>query len=295
MRAAIVAVMASLVLSGCGSSATSAPTPSPTAIQHGRLTVGGLARTYRVFRPPALDPQHPAPLVLLLHQCGSRGDLFASITHFDDRAAAVGFVAAYPDGADDCWNEFLEPSKADDLTFIEQLIDRLTADLPIDRNRIFVAGLQSGGHMAYTLACAVPERLAGIASVSGGMPLDSRKTSMRCSGTNQSKAVSVLELHGTADSFIPYGGGGPLDAPATVDLVKYWAMVDGCSGDPTVSQNGITKTSVWKQCRGGTVVRLDAVTGGNNTWFGSTLDPVLGEPNASVVVWDFFSSLPPRA
>src|SRR5450756_643719 len=46
---------------------------------------------------------------------------------------------------------------------------------------------------------------------------------------------------------------------------------------------------VWKQCGGTSVVSLDTVTGGHNTWFGSTLDPVPGEPNASAAVWDFFN------
>jgi len=39
------------------------------------------------------------------------------------------------------------------------------------------------------------------------------------------------------------------------------------------------------------VVKLDTVTGGHNTWFGSSLDPVPGEPKASAAVWDFFNSL----
>ncbi|MEO8744894.1 MAG: hypothetical protein ABI455_06405 [Candidatus Dormiibacterota bacterium] len=103
-----------------------------------------------------------------------------------------------------------------------------------------------------------------------------------------------MEMHGTADELIPYEGGGPLDAPATVDLVKYWAARDGCSVDPSASQDGITKTSVWKQCMDAAVVRLDTVTGGHNAWFGSTVDPVPGEPNASAVVWDFFNGLPRR-
>ena len=164
---------------------------------------------------------------------------------------------------------------ADDFTFLTQLIDQLTLDLPIDKNRIFVTGLQSGGHMAYTLACATPGRIASIASISGGMPLNERKASMRCSD-NKRAPVSVMEMHGTAGSCIPYGGGGGLNAPPTLEVIKYWATADGCTGDPSVNQSGITKTTLWKHCGGTSAVRLDTVTGGHNTWFGSTLDPVPG-------------------
>ena len=297
-----IAVLVGLVLCGCGSSPTTAAataTPNAASIEHGKITVGGLAHTYRLFRPQTLAAQNPTAMVLLLHGCGSSGDEFASITHFDEQASAAGIVAVYPDGLanfgspgfNHCWNEYLDPTLADDFTFLSQLIDQLAKDLPIDKNRIFVAGLQSGGHMAYTLACAIPERIAAIASISGGMPLDERKAPMRCSDNKRPKPVSVMEMHGTADSFAPYEGGGDLNVPPTPDVVKYWATVNGCTGDPSVNQNGITKTTLWKHCTGTSVVRLDTVMGGHNTWFGSTLDPVPGEPKASAAVWDFFNSL----
>jgi polyhydroxybutyrate depolymerase len=301
-RSSAVAALVGLVLCGCGSSPISAPataTPNPGSIEHGKISVGRLVHAYRLFRPQKLDAQNPTALVVLLHGCGSSGDEFASVTRFDEQAAAAGIVAVYPDGLanfgpgfNHCWNEYLDPTLADDFTFLSQLIDQLTKDLPIDKNRIFVAGLQSGGHMAYTLACAIPERIAAIASVSGGMPLDERKASMRCSDNKRAKPVSVMEMHGTADSFAPYDGGGVINAPPTPDVIKYWATVNGCSGDPSVNEKGITKTTLWKHCSGTSVVRLDTVTGGHNTWFGSTLDPVPGEPNASAAVWDFFNSAP---
>jgi len=300
-RSSAVAVLVGLVLGGCGSSPTSAVAtarPYPASVEHGKISVGGLAHTYRLFTPHKLESQNPTAMVVLLHGCGSGGDEFAAITHFDEQAAAAGIVAVYPDGLanfgpgfNHCWNEFLDPTMADDFTFLSQLIDQLTMELPIDKNRIFVAGLQSGGHMAYTLACAIPERIAAIASISGGMPLDERKASMRCSDNKLAKPVSVMEMHGTADSFIPYEGGGGLNAPPTLDVVKYWATVDGCTGDPSVNQNGITKTTLWKRCSGTSLVRLDTVMGGHNKWFGSTLDPVPGEPKASAAVWDFFNGM----
>ena len=300
-RSSAVAVLVGLILGGCGSSpssATATATPYAASIEHGKITVGGRAHTYRLFTPHNLDPQNPTALVVLLHGCGSSGDEFAAITHFDDQAGAAGIVAVYPDGLANfgpgfnrCWNEYLDPTMPDDFTFLSDLIVQLTTDLPIDKNRIFVAGLQSGGHMAHTLACAIPERIAAIASISGGMPLDSQKALMRCSDNKLAKPVSLMEMHGTGDAFIPYEGGGVLDAPPTLDIVKYWATVDGCIGDPSVNQNGITKTTLWKHCSGTSAVRLDTVTGGHNTWFGSTLDPVPGEPKASAAVWDFFNSV----
>jgi poly(3-hydroxybutyrate) depolymerase len=70
-------------------------------------------------------------------------------------------------------------------------------------------------------------------------------------------------------------------------------MLDGCKGDPTVSQQGITVTSIWGDCHERAVVRLHKVVGGKHQWFGSTLDPVPGEPDANAVIWNFFSTLQP--
>jgi poly(3-hydroxybutyrate) depolymerase len=73
--------------------------------------------------------------------------------------------------------------------------------------------------------------------------------------------------------------------------MQRWVTLDGCAANPTVTQSGIAETSVWKQCQGGAVVRLDKVVGGHHQWFGSELDPVPGEPNANTAMWSFFSSL----
>jgi len=70
-------------------------------------------------------------------------------------------------------------------------------------------------------------------------------------------------------------------------VVQRWLTLDGCVGNPLLSQTGITKTSLWKNCSGGAVVRLDTIIGGHHTWFGSTSDPVPGEPDANTAIWAF--------
>ena len=107
------------------------------------------------------------------------------------------------------------------------------------------------------------------------------------------RPVSILEMHGTDDSLIPWGGGGspPLDPVETVS--QRWRTLDGCLGAAVVSQTGITKTSLWSHCASGSKVRLDAVAGGHHTWFGSELDPVSGEPDANLVIGTFLGSIQP--
>ena len=267
-------------LAACGGSAatlTPSPAHSPSAVQHASLTVNGQQRTYRLFRPPSLDPTSTAPLVLALHGLPSTGDELASITHLNDQAMTSRFIVAYPDGLGGGWNA--AGTGLDDVIFISRLLDRLTGDLRIDRKRVFVAGVSNGGMMAYRLACQLSDRIAAVASVSGTMEFgDCRPT----------RPVSVLEIHGTDDSSVEYGGGR---YPSVDSVIQQWVTLDGCPGQPAPTVSGITRTSLWKACREGTVVRLDTVQGGHHQWFGSDFDPVAGEPDANAVIWDFFSNL----
>ncbi len=272
----------SLPVEDCrGSTGTSSGTPSAGTVQYGTLTVDDQLRDYRLFTPSKLDSTKTAPLVVMLHGSPSNADEFESINHFDDEAAAAGFIAVYPNGCSGLWSAAEGASTTADIDFIGKLLDRLEANLQIDTARVFVVGASAGAVMTYSVACQMSNRILAIASVAG---------TMERGDCPPARPVSVLEMHGTRDTVLPYGGGGPHGARPVDEVNQLWRTRDGCLGDPVQSQSGITKTSVWK-CTAGTVVTLDTVEGGKHTWFGSDFDPVPGEPNANAVIWSFFSSL----
>jgi polyhydroxybutyrate depolymerase len=294
------------VMNACGQSTPSAnpsPSQSPNGVQHARLLVDGLERTYRLFIPPSLDKKHASPLVVLLTGGPLTGDWMARVTNFDDQAILGRFLAVYPDPVPDeasapggFWNAGPCCGDAwkkgvDDVAFIRLLLDRLTTDYRIDATKTFVVGLSGGALMGYRLACDLSDRIPAIASVAGAMITET---------CQPARPVSLLVVHGTEDSRVPYGGGvwaqaNPPTISSTVSVVQRWVTLDGCAGKPTETVSGITKTSIWNGCRGGTTVRFDTVTGGRHTWFGSALNPVPGEPDASAQVWNFLSKLAPRA
>ena len=262
----------SLGLSACsGSLPTAGPSLSPSGVQHASLVVDGHKRTYRLFRPPTLDLTRPPSLVLALHGAPSSGDELASISHFDDEAMSGGFIVAYPDALYGAWNPDT-PGPVEDVAFMVRLLDRLQHEFTVERTHTFIAGVSNGAMMAYRLACELSDRVAAIASVAG---------EMRLQECQPARPVSILEMHGTDDSSVPYDGG--------VAAIRRWVTLDGCTGHPTQSVSGITKTSIWSGCREGTVIRLDTVVGGHHTWFGSAFAPVPGEPSSNAVIWAFFS------
>src|ERR1700686_5004472 len=65
---AVLCLLVVALAAACGGSGgTALPTYSPSGVSHGSLVVAGHERTYRLFRPPSLDPKRAAPLVFALH------------------------------------------------------------------------------------------------------------------------------------------------------------------------------------------------------------------------------------
>lgn len=288
-------LIAGVLVNACGgSTATPTASPTPSTAQQARITINGQQRTYLLYVPPSPDSKQPAPLVVALSGCPSTAAAIEALTNFDSQARAGGFIVIYPEpvagptaqGA--CWeaDNTEATTIGDDFPFISQLLDRLMTEHRIDKTRIFAAGFSGGGILAYALACAMSDRFDAIASVAGSL-----LSKLVC---QPSRPISILEMHGTGDSHVPYLGSPP-DFPSTATTIEFWVKANGCPGAPQETASGITTTSIWLGCRGGTVVRLDAVKEGHHQWFGSDFDPVPGEPNSTVEIWDFFSNLAPSA
>ena len=282
----MLCVLAALSISAGACGGTTATPPghevqSPSATQEGTLTVSGQARTYLLFRPPSLDADQPAPVVLALHGFTSNAVGMETMTLLDAQAVKSGFVVVYPEGLARSWNAGrccgdAQSKDIDDVAFISQLIDSLAKDARIDPKRVFVTGMSNGGMMAHRLACEISDRIAAVASVSGGLMVDA------CHPT---RSISILEMHGTADPLVR------LDQQLT-DGMRQWASLDGCAPTPKVSQDGDIATTMWTPCREGVTVMLQAVVGAGHSWFAPNAP---ARPGATGVVWDFFSHAPSRA
>ena len=270
----------------CGGSVAIGPSTSPSRAQAEVLSVNGAPRAYLLFRPPAPDVKHLAPLVIAIHGYALDGRTLEERSRYDDLAARDGFVVVYPQGVNVSWDAGVCcGGSSDDLAFIRNLVDKLITDGGIDPKRIFATGVSNGAMMAQRLACELSDRITAVASVSGALGIDS---------CTPSRAISVLEMHGTADGIIPFAGDPAQSLASQMEQMSAWAKRDGCSPDPAVTENGITTTYAWIACRDNSRVVLEAIAGGGHRWFGAdTLPGMLpGEPSATQVTWDFFVHAP---
>lgn len=255
------------------------------------MQVDGWTRAYRVYTPPDITPAHPVPLLVALHGGQQYGDGMEQLTGFDSLAEGDHFIVVYPNGHGQTWNAgdccgYPNVSSANEVDFINALIVRLEAGGLVDRSRVYATGFSAGAAMAYTLACRLSTRIAAVAVMSGTMDPDTCHPQM---------PVAVMEIHGTADLELLYGGGGigaltaqPL--AATPDIIATWASLDSCPRAPATMTNGDVHTTRWSGCAGGTSVVLNTVESGDHNWYGPQLTGADASLDATSAIWQFVSS-----
>jgi polyhydroxybutyrate depolymerase len=295
---------------------TSAAVQPADRATEGRIrTADGRIRHYRLYVPASLAAGEQAPLLIALHGGLGSSAQFEAQSGFDGLAESNGFIVAYPDGigarADgsgpQTWNGGYCCGEAarqavDDVGFVRQLIDVLVAELPVDPARIYAAGHSNGAIMAYRLACELADRIAAVGVQAGSLGVDV---------CTPSRPVSVVHLHGTADTNHPIEGGlgtgvaGVAFRPARA-AVETMADVDGCGATPTQGtdpSNPDLTVTTWSGCRAGTEVRYAVVDGATHAWMGhpavsAAADAYVGEPypalDASRAIWAFLASHPRR-
>ena len=310
-----IASALALAASGCERRRTPGPSPAPGAAAEPNgertITVDGRDRTFRWHAPAAPELSHPPasqdgkrPLVVMLHGGFGTGEQAEANYGWDALADAEGFAVAYPDGIDRAWSVgggcCGNPGRdgVDDVAFIRAVVDQMRSIVPggVDPARIYATGISNGGLMAYRLACDT-DLFAAIGPDSATLlgPCD------------QPAPVSVLHIHGTADTRIRMDGErgdgiARIDGPPVADVVAAWRGVDGCGPERTVVAGVVSTTSA--QCPGERAVELIAIDGAGHQWPGSPSKPLLqkalgtDEPSTAVdataTFWAFFAAHPKR-
>lgn len=102
------------------------------------------------------------------------------------------FVVLAPQGLDgvDWWSAG-QPEE------VNEIVDEIVADLPIDTERIYLTGFSTGGQGAWHLAARYPDRYAAVVSV-GGSGFRSSDGEVSEASCNLS-TVPIWGIHGEAD------------------------------------------------------------------------------------------------
>lgn len=255
----------------------------------------GITRYYQFYVPAKYNSSQAVPLVFNLHGLSSNSTEQMYYGNFMPIADTANFIIVAPDGTfisgSQFWNVGIGSSDIDDVGFISSLIDSLSLVYNIDPNRIFSTGMSNGGFMSYYLACH-SNRFTAIASVTGTMTVADFPN---CTPT---APVPVMEIHGTTDNTVPYGGSAIFKA--IEDVVNYWVGINKCNSVPAISDvpdintsDGATaKHYVYSGGTNGSSVEFFKVINGGHTWPGSAYvtGTTCEDFSASKEIWRFFRS-----
>lgn len=198
-------------------------------------------RPTSLFVPGGYQASEPAPLLLMLHGIGVSPALEESYLQFTPVAAQRGILYAHPGGtlnpqlqpfwnATDACCDFYK-SQVDDVAYLSGLIDEIKGRYAVDPARVFIVGHSNGGFMANRMACERADLVTGIVSLAGA-------TFAGAGACKPSAPVSMVQVHGTSDETVLYGGGVFFGVayPGAVTTASRWAALDGCAlGDQTAT------------------------------------------------------------
>lgn len=267
------------------------------------IRVGGLNRTYTIHLPSSTPAGKSLPAILVFHGSYGSGDQMKSLTGFNQTADRLGFVVVYPDGVKGKWNDGEETAAtADDVGFVDNLINKLIKERRVDRQRVYVCGYSNGGALSQRLAYERSDLIAGFGSVCAGI------TEQRVKRAAPGKIMPVIFILGTQDKYCPWNGGtapGGRILVSANQLVNYWIKQNGCASQPLVWMLPDKDTS--DRCRvkaqiynGNARFAFYSVLDGGHTWpvkaggglLGTAMTAALGnwnhDVNASDLIADFF-------
>ena len=155
------------------------------------------------------DEKNAYPLIVLLHGYTANGFVQDALFGFAQLADDKQLFVAHPDGTVDqtgarFWNATdaccdFYGSGVDDVAYLNAVVDDMEQNFNIDKKRVFFVGHSNGGFMSHRMACDAADRVAGIVALAG----DNWQDPSKC---NPTAPVAVLQVHGTADTEVPYDG-----------------------------------------------------------------------------------------
>ena len=242
------------------------------------------------------------PAVLALHGGQGSADIMRANSGFDAVARAKGFMVVYPEGTEfvqnrHAWNTgFLlrrQVRQADDIAYLDSLIDKLISEHGADPTRIYMTGGSNGGMMTFVYAVERSEKLAAIAPVVASMFTFDKKPSV---------PLPILMINGGKDEEVPLEGGmskNPLVSRAQDaafkpldEVVQFWSKVNKSQGEAVVSKQGTVTTTVYAASDDGAVTESIVDSVGGHGWPGSRNRREGSVPIQSFSgaerVWDFF-------
>jgi polyhydroxybutyrate depolymerase len=196
-------------------------------INHVEIEHDRLIRKFIVHLPADYKGESTYPVVMVFHGLGGTNSFgIGTMGHLVDNE---NFIGVYPQGIEGSWNTGYRevPSTEDDVGLTLKILAWLEERINMDKDRVYTMGYSNGGTFSYRLALET-DKFAAVASLSASF----------FEGQTIAPGVpklSVFQLHGEWDRWVPYNGGRSRYLNASFqsaeDTVAQWAFHNGIGED----------------------------------------------------------------
>ena len=162
-------------------------------------------RLVYVKTPQNLNSSLSYPIVFFFHGAGGSGQDFLYNNNIIELINSEEFIGVFPNGHSNngsnggFWNLGSEPTNADDVEFVDLIIDQLVTSPLIDTSKAYAIGFSNGSGMVNLLGKST-SHFNAIA------PLFSQQI-LSTGDLTPTKAISVFQVNGEVDGIIPLNGG----------------------------------------------------------------------------------------
>lgn len=297
---------------------------SGTWIERSIAVAGQGTRQYSLYEPDFTGAAGPYPTLLSLHGGGGSAMIQASTSRLVELASAQkiylvflegsGVIQTYNAGA--CCG-YAQTNNIDDVAYVNAVLDDVENRDSVDTAKVYSTGFSNGGMMSHRLACAVADRISGIAAVGGASgQFDLALTEYYA--CNPARPIPVLHIHASNDRNYPYAGGPGDGLSATAyypvdSTIADWRARNNVSAQATIESvtptttcyhyttpaNGALPSARVTLCKVDPVDVYDSaneiVFGGGHSWPGGTRSPAAKSDvpptdfNANSYLWNFLN------
>lgn len=305
--------------SACGTTTISDDEITGPGAYRMQLDSDGTTREYIAYLPESFDENLAYPVVFVFHGGGGQAETTFENNNWQEKADDEQFITIFPEGSREdpdepanfngnpqSWNDGSGRSAigavqrdADDIQFIEELIDDLQTRFNINPNNLFATGFSNGASMSFRIGRELPHHFTAIAPVAGSDWLPE---------VQPETPPDLLYITGTEDPLNPFDGGNVYlgqqfigTKPPVEEMILEWSELHNCSNNASTEIESNIRTYSYGCGESPKPVKMLALVGHGHHWPGSTsllpafiVGPNATDLDATETIWTFFEPFTDR-
>ncbi|GDX48224.1 hypothetical protein LBMAG25_10420 [Bacteroidota bacterium] len=233
-------------------------------------------------------------MIISLHPSFSNADNHINAAKWQLIGDTANFISVYPNGTSNqqgstnfSWNAYNLSigSSADDVGFLNALLDSMITNYAVDTCRIYISGFSNGAWMSWRMMCDFTNRFAAVAPLSGSWKYgkDGFCDHGGCNGSTipgtnpPSQEATMNCIPSKRMPYMYYRGTNEVNltdrAITDPNGIYFWSRHNGCDTIPTVDTINSNGDQIIRErylnCQDSTETIIMNVVGNSHTWHAS--------------------------